>query len=129
MTKFANWFVDSLVRAGKKNWLMRLVIFGALVCPFILVASFSYIKTKRDLTSFTLARRESIATLAAVLLEEKFDQLIDIGMSFATRVQFRKLLSEDKWDEAIQILQRVPNDFPFIGYPLKAGQLGVGQVR
>src|SRR5262249_33709767 len=94
--------------------LIRLVVFGALVSPFILVASFSYVKTNRDLTSFTLARRESVASLAALVLEEKFERLLDIGVSFATRVQFRKLVSEGKWPEAIQILQSVPIDFLFI---------------
>ncbi len=103
VTQFANRFVDSLVKAGKKNWLIRLVVFGALVSPFILVTSFSYIKTNRDLTSFTLARRESVASLAALVLEEKFDRLIDIGVSFATRVQFRKLVSEGQWHEAIRL--------------------------
>src|SRR5262249_317772 len=114
MTKFANRFVDSLVKAGKKNWLIRLVVFAALVSPFILVASFSYIKTNRYLTNVTLGGRESVGSLAALGLEEKFDRLIDIGVSFATRVQFRKLVSEGKWQESIQILQSVPYDFPFI---------------
>src|SRR5262249_36785630 len=124
MTKFANRFVDSLVKAGKKNWLIRLVVFAALVSPFILVASFSYIKTNRDLTNFTLARRESLASLAALVLEEKFDRLVDIGVSFATRVQFRKLVSDGKWQEAMQILQSVPIDFLFIDRVLLADPEG-----
>jgi PAS domain S-box-containing protein len=40
--------------------------------------------------------------------------LLDIGISLATRVRFRQLISEGKWDEAVAILRSVPKDFPFI---------------
>jgi len=40
--------------------------------------------------------------------------LTDLGISLATRVRFRQLVSEGKWVQAIEILNDVPKDFPFI---------------
>lgn len=90
------------------------VIFFLLVLPLILVVSFNYIQMDKALTEFVLARRDAISTLAAVTLKEKFDHIVDIGISFATRIQFRKLIAEKKWNEAVKILKSLPRDFPFV---------------
>jgi signal transduction histidine kinase len=80
----------------------------------LLLASFSYITSYRDLTNFALSRRQAIAYLAAATLKEKLDRLTDIGISLATRVRFRQLVGQGKWIEAVEILRTVPKDFPFI---------------
>lgn len=74
----------------------------------------SYEEIKNNLTNSEFERRQDIAFLAASVLKEKFDHLINIGQSFATRVQFRNLISQDQWTEAIKILDTIPQDFPFI---------------
>lgn len=89
-------------------------LFLIIVLPVLLIAAFSYMKAKQDLTEFTLSRRQTIAYLAAVTLKEKLDHVSAIGISFATRVQFRRLIGEGKWEEAIKILEGVPRDFAFI---------------
>lgn len=77
-------------------------------------AYYTYMTTRRELTQSILARRESFAELSALLLKEKFDHIINIGLSLATRVKFRQLISQGKWDEARAILKTVPQDFPFV---------------
>src|SRR5688572_30407483 len=103
-----------LVKAGKEDKRIQIVIFLAIVFPVIVIGAFAYFGTYQDLTDFTLSRRQSIADLAAAALEQRFDRLTDIGTSLATRVRFRQFVGERKWDEAIEILKDVPKDFPFI---------------
>ena len=100
------------------------IIFLLLLLPLVLIASFNYVRMKKELTEFALARRDAVSTLAAVTLKEKFDHMVDIGISFATRVQFRRLIAEGKWDGAIDILKRVPEDFPFVDRILLADPEG-----
>lgn len=101
-----------LARAGE---LWPFYIFLALVFSvFILLAAQNYQTIDRELTDSALSRRLSIAELSASTLSVKFDRMIGIGIALATRVQFRKLVAEEKWIEAAEILRDVPKDFPFI---------------
>ena len=112
--RFADWLTDLLYKPGKKKWFIGPAVFLVFLSPVLLLASFSYITTYRDLTNFTLSRRQVIAYLAAATLKEKLDRLIDIGISLATRVRFRQLVGQGKWIEAVEILRTVPKDFSFI---------------
>ena len=111
--ELTTWLRNPLFKA-RKNWTIILVVFWASVSPVILIAAFSYTRAYRDLTDSTLSRRQAIAYLAATALKGNLDRLIDIGVSLATRVRFRQLIGEGKWDEAVEILRSVPKDFPFI---------------
>lgn len=114
LTRLERWFKNNSSERIQKDRFLSLGLCLIVILPVVLIAAFSYLKTKRDLTDFTLSRRQTIAYLAAVTLKEKLDHLTEIGRSFATRVRFRQLIGEGKWDEAIQILENIPKDFPFI---------------
>ena len=110
-------FIDWLIKASedkKKKLVIESIIFFIIVSPIIFVGLFNYFETKKDFTASVFARRESLAELASTGLKEKFDRIIDVGISFATRVQFRKHTEAGKWDEAIKILESAPKDFPYI---------------
>jgi signal transduction histidine kinase len=96
------------------RWPSRVVIVVAIVAPIILVAAFNVLKSYHDFTAVTLSERRMIASLAATTLHEKFERLTAIGISLATQVQFRRLIQVGQWDEAVDILRSVPEDFPFI---------------
>lgn len=98
--------------ARARNYQTALLII--ILSVIIFLTARSYLEIARDLTDATLSRRESVSYLAATTLAEKFDRLSDIGVSLATRVRFRALVSSRKWDEAIEILKSVPQDFPVI---------------
>lgn len=115
---------DLSLKTGKKDRRIRIAIFLAIVLPVILIAAFAYYGTYQELTEFTFSRRQSLADLAATVLEQKLERLTDIGVSLATRVRFRHLVSEGKWDEAIEILQGVSKDFPIIERIFLADPLG-----
>jgi signal transduction histidine kinase len=106
------------------RWPSRVVIVVAIVAPIIFVGVFHVLKSYHDFTAVTLSERRMIASLAATTLHEKFERLTAIGISLATRVQFRRLIQAGQWDEAVEILQSVPEDFPFIERVLLADPHG-----
>jgi signal transduction histidine kinase len=87
---------------------------AAILAPISLVGVFHVLKSYHDFTVVTLSERHMIASLAATTLHEKFERLTAIGIALATRVPFRRLIQAGQWDEAVDILRRVPEDFPFI---------------
>jgi signal transduction histidine kinase len=103
-----------LIQDNKKNWGAISALFLVILSPVIVLATLTYLRTHEDSTAFALSQRQAIAYLAATTLKEKLDRLVDVSVSLASRVRFRKLVSEGKWDEAVQILTTVPKDFPFI---------------
>ncbi len=109
-----SWLVRLLFWSGKPTRPVVLAILLATVSPIALMATMSYWKTHRDLTDLVLSRRQALVYLAASTLKADFDRLKDIAISLATRVRFRQLIGEGRWDEAVQILEAVPKDFPFI---------------
>jgi signal transduction histidine kinase len=90
------------------------VVVVAIVAPIILVAAFNMLKSYHDFTTVIMSQRQMIASLAATTLHEKFERLTAIGIALATRVQFRHLIQAGQWDEAVDTLRSVPEDFPFI---------------
>ncbi len=98
---------------GYLRWeLAVLLVVGA--ATIIATGVFSYRTIDLELTQSALSRRSALSYLAANLLAEKFDRLVDVGVSLASRVRFRELVEAGNWTEAIKILRGVPEDFPFI---------------
>jgi PAS domain S-box-containing protein len=104
----------TLFRKTRNGWPIGPIIYAAVILPVLAVGVFSYVKTKKDLTELAFAQKRSTAHLTSITVKEKFDRLRDIGVALATRVQFRRLVAEKKWGEAIRILEHVPRDFPFV---------------
>jgi PAS domain S-box-containing protein len=111
----AEW-TAGLLFSGKQRQrrLVNVAVFLFLLLPVLAIGTFSYLQSHRDLTSNTYDRRQALAFLTAATLEQKFYRLTDLGISLATRVRFRQMVGQGKWDEAIAILQSVPRDFPSI---------------
>ena len=80
----------------------------------ILVAVQSYRAIDEELTAAATSRRTSLSYLAAITLTEKLDRVVDLGVSLATRVRFRDLVTEGKWTDAVKVMTSVPKDFPAI---------------
>jgi len=114
LKKLTDWLTSFLPKAASKNRPFRVAICFAIISPVVLIAVFAYNSTYHDLTEAALSRRKSVAALASTALEQRFTRLTDLGVSLATRVRFRQLVSEGKWNQAIAILTDVGTDFPFI---------------
>ncbi|TSC55429.1 MAG: Multi-sensor signal transduction histidine kinase [Parcubacteria group bacterium Gr01-1014_18] len=89
-------------------------VLSLIILPLILAAFYVSFQTFRELHNFTLSRREGFASLAAIMIKEKFDRVIDVGISLSTRVRFQELVEAGKWDEAIKIMEDVPKNFQYI---------------
>jgi signal transduction histidine kinase len=96
----------------RRFWLAAFL--AAAVLAIAGVSAHRYVALERELTDTALAREASLAALAATILSEKFERLVDIGVSLATRVRFQRLIASERWVEAAQILRRVPEDFEFL---------------
>src|SRR3989304_5120122 len=94
--------------------LPNLVLTLVVSVTLIIAATYSTFWTYESLTKFTLERRAAIAYLAATTLKEKFDAAVGVGISFSTRIQFRKLIEEGKWQEAMQIVESGVKDFSYL---------------
>jgi len=89
-------------------------LFFALIAPAAILAVVSYHRSHRDLTELTYSRRHAVASLAATLAHERLDNAAELATSLATRVAFRDLIGQGRWEDAVRILVSVPQDFPFI---------------
>lgn len=107
----------------KRRW--QLIAFLCVILPITIMAVFTYPWMKRNMMDLTLARRESLAYLTASFLEEKLDHFVDVGISLATRVKFRQLISQGEWDEAVKILEGIPRDLPYIERLFLADSAGI----
>jgi signal transduction histidine kinase len=103
----------NLLNETKLRWL-QLAILPVLFALGIVVAVESYRSIDRELTAATISRRSSLSYLAAITLTEKLDRMVDVGVSLATRVRFRDLVTQGNWPEAVKIMAGVPKDFPAI---------------
>jgi len=93
---------------------LRWVVLSLIAATVIATAAYSYREIDSELTAVALSRREAVAQLIATTLSEKFGRSVDVAISLSTRVRFRNLVAEEKWDKAIEILHDVPHDFPHI---------------
>ncbi len=104
--------VKLLMSRVRTRWVYAIVL-SLASAAVIVTAVQSYRAIDRELTAAALSRRAAVSDLAAATLSEKFDHLIDISISLATRVRFRQLVAAGQWAEAIEILRDVPRDFAF----------------
>lgn len=111
--KTNNFSINHSSAKAVKHLPVFLVLF-LVISSLLSAAIYTSLGMFRDLHEFTLSRRETMAFLASTTLKEKLDRVIDVGISLSTRVQFQKLVESGKWDEAIEIMARVPRDFSYI---------------
>jgi signal transduction histidine kinase len=106
--------IEPQVMHRMDRWPSRAVLVVAIVAPISLIAAFNGLKSYHDFTTMTMSQRQMIASLAATTLHEKFERLTAIGIALATRVQFRHVIQAGQWEDAVDLLRSVPEDFPFI---------------
>lgn len=112
-TNVINWLANLLAEPGRRGWWIRLLLFFLIVFPLAFFVVFQYRTIYQESTDVEISRRDAIARLAAATLHEKFDHLTDVGVSLATRIRFRELIAEGKWNESLLLLKGVLTDFPF----------------
>jgi hypothetical protein len=108
----AGFFVDP--HTGGLTKPARAGLFLLITLPIVLIGAFSYYRIERELTDSAFARRQAVAHLAAMVLKEKLDHLIDVGVSYASREQVRGPVEEGRWAAAIEAAGHLLESFPFV---------------
>lgn len=101
---------QSLLARPSIQW----ALLGLTAAAIFAIASYNYRDINKELTSITLSRRVAMAQLIAVTMEERFDRIVDIGISLSTQLQKQDLIAQGRWKEAISFLNNVPRDLPQI---------------
>lgn len=70
-------------------------------------------------------RTASMAEGASITLREKFDRLIDVGVSQATRSDFLQFMAEGKFNEATEFIRNALQNFPVIDRIVIASPEGI----
>jgi signal transduction histidine kinase len=103
----------------------RLAVALAAAAPVLLVGAPSLVYLHGLLNRAAVERRQALADIASVTIREKLDHVSDLTLSLASRVEFRELVSQGRWEEAILILRDVPGNFPFVNRVFLVDRAGV----
>ncbi len=114
MKKIIEEIINGLSDLKKGRRLIHVAIVFSILIPILIISIFGLLNAKKQLTKEIFESRQSLSSLAQVIVKGNLDNLIDLGNSLSTRVILRKLISEGKWSEGVDILKSVPTDFPII---------------
>lgn len=106
-------FKAHLVRIVRSGALIPLSLFTVFILA-LLLSIYTTAVNYMQLTVEAFERHTSLVRTAALVLEGRFDRIVDIGNALSSRVRFRDLIQEGKWNEARDILKDIPAQFPFI---------------
>ena len=100
----------------KSKWAAfhRLLLPLVFISPVIFLALFSYFRLQSESTSSILAQKKSLAFLAATIVDERLDSVLDLGISLVTKPQFIEQIEKGNWIEAMGTMGGIPDNFPFV---------------
>ena len=84
------------------------------IFPGLLLVFFSYAKFYSESTQSILSQKRLLALLAANIVHDRLDAIVDLGVSFATRPRIIEEIEKGNWAGAMHVLDSVPGTFPFI---------------
>lgn len=125
MSKFVDWISNRLIAQKGHHFFSHFLFYFLFILPLLLISAGSLMSQYRSLTDMALERRDQISYLAATTITENLNNLVNLGVSLATRVRFRELIAAGDWEGAVAILESVPKDFPIIERVFLADPNGV----
>lgn len=96
------------------NLKLKIYTFAGIVLPVLVLAVYSYVQIRQQTIERVYEERRALASLSAGILKEKMDRINDLGLSFSTRVLLCPLVEEQKWEAAIELVKKIPEDFDYI---------------
>ncbi|MBI5401155.1 MAG: PAS domain S-box protein [Candidatus Yonathbacteria bacterium] len=85
-----------------------------IILPLILAGVYFSIREFNHQTNVALERRAALADLSALLVHEKFDGIVDVGMSLASRQFVYQNIEKGNWDGAMENMQGILQTFPYL---------------
>lgn len=110
---FFSFIIKHAFKTRVRHIVTQVLFFLLLIVPIGILGVMSYAKIKQELTNVVMARRGTVAHLAATMIEERFDRITDIGKSLAERQRVRQAVEQGKWDEAMTYVEGAA-ELPFI---------------
>lgn len=114
--KFIRWLGTLLTARGSRGLLTRVAFFLIIMIPVIALSVYGYKNIYDSITDSAISERKYVAHLSAILLKERLDKLVDLGISLASRPSIVNAITEGDWNSAIGVLKKVPEAFPFIDH-------------
>lgn len=122
LSAFITWYG----RGGDlRKELVQFLAFFIILTPTVSIIFVNFLTAKAQLTQLTYERRQAIADLSASMVKERLDRAVDLGVSLATRVQFRQYIQAGRWDDAVKIMEQVPITFPVFDRVFVADPKGI----
>lgn len=116
---------NGLAGLGRFSALVRLFFILILITPIIVVALITLRKVYHERTDAVYAEKKAAAHLSAVIVRDKLDILCEIGLALATRPRFSEYVSQNKWEEAVAVQEKIPSIFSFVDALFLADPKGI----
>ncbi|HAT68124.1 MAG TPA: hypothetical protein DCS20_00715 [Candidatus Yonathbacteria bacterium] len=97
----------------------RLILFSTLLVvllPICGIVFYSGVEEYKDHELLAISHREATASLAASLVKEKLDRVVDLGVSFSGRTIFRQSIEKGEWEHAVSSIEEVTKKYPYISF-------------
>ncbi|HQQ98899.1 MAG TPA: PAS domain S-box protein [Cyclobacteriaceae bacterium] len=92
----------------------KIVLFSSLVIPVLAIAVYSFFQIRQSTYERVTNNSEELAALYANIIAYRLDVIRDVGLGFTDNLHFRGHVATGQWDEALELLARLPEDFTFI---------------
>lgn len=102
---FFSWF-------RRRSFMLQLGMLWFLMIPIVSATLYSYIHTRNELTQTALSKHETVAVVSAALIKERFDHLIDTGVSLTKHPQIQAAFRVKKWAAAVVVIEQLIDDIP-----------------
>ena len=105
--------ISNLLAGTKNPFPYRVLFFFLIVSPVIALAITNYADIDQETTKSIIAERRSLSVLAAATINEKLDNISNIGISYATRPRVVENIEKGNWKNALSITHSALDSFPF----------------
>jgi PAS domain S-box-containing protein len=92
----------------------KIILFSSLVVPVLAIAIYSFFQIRQSTYDRVTNNSQELAGLYANILEYRLNVTREVGLGFTDNAHFRNHIALQQWEEAKELLVRLPQDFSFI---------------
>lgn len=100
--------------SGRKAWLYCSVYYFLFTLPIVAMGVFNYSHTYHEMTKAVEARKKAVAFLAASVIHERLDSIVNRAVSLVTRPVLIEEVEKGNWPMAMAQFNGVRHQFPDI---------------
>ena len=92
---------------SSKGQLKRGLFFLLIVLPALFIAYYSYTSLRDSLDSSLKERKRSLATMLAMLTQERLNHIVQLGKTYAGRPSVQAMVKAKNWEGAMNALREI----------------------